>query len=150
MRGWLSKGLSTQRRCCMRSLPPSLTRSLTLFECALASLFVCPASSFAQRVHYNLSGMLRVAFVLLLIRFTLATFQLRMPRFQLQLQLLSLSVSLSPLLFHQPNNRSALFILAPSALCAPRSPLECSTLHIDNNCHHSTLCSAPLLPLVLL
>lgn len=28
-------------------------------------------------MHYNLSGMLRVAFVLLLIRFTLATFQLR-------------------------------------------------------------------------
>lgn len=48
-------------------------------------------------MHYNLSGMLRVAFVLLLIRFTLATFQLRMPRSQLQL--LSLFVSLSLFLY---------------------------------------------------
>lgn len=70
--------------------------------------------------------MLRVAFVLLLIRFTLATFQLRMPRSQLQLQLLYLSRSLS---LYLPCSFISLTIAALClfwrllhSLCSPLSP----------------------------
>jgi len=81
-------------------------------------------------MHYNLSGMLRVAFVLLLIRFTLATFQLR----------IQFSFGLRPI-FPRPFIKSG---LTSNALCLfwrllqwPKPPLP---PHFPPRFHSSSCC----------